>query len=76
VKYLGHIVSEHGVETDPDKIAVLKNWPVPKSIKEFRSFIGFAGYYRRYIKGFSQITKPLNDLLIGHPTKKASKSKN
>ena len=69
-------VSEHGVETDHDKIAVLKNWSVPKSIKELRSFIGFAGYYRRYIKGFSQITKPLNDLLIGHPTNKASKSKN
>ena len=75
VKYLGHVVSANGVETDPEKIAVLKNWPVPKSVKELRSFLGFSGYYRRYIEGFSKLAKPLNDLLIGHSTNKTCKSK-
>ena len=75
VKYLGHIVSANGVETDPEKIAVLRDWPQPQSLKELRSFLGFAGYYRRYIDGFSQLAKPLNDLLVGHSTNKTSKSK-
>lgn len=74
VNYLGHVVSADGVRTDPEKIRVLKEWPVPTSVKELRSFLGFAGYYRRFVKGFSQITKPLNDLLVGHPTNKKSKS--
>ena len=74
VQYLGHIVSCNGVETDPEKIKVLQEWPVPTCIKELRSFLGFAGYYRRFIQGFSQIAKPLNDLLVGHPTNKRTKS--
>lgn len=74
VKYLGHVVSADGVRTDPDKISVLKDWPVPRSIKDLRSFLGFAGYYRRFVEGFSQIAKPLNSLLIGHPTNKKCKS--
>ena len=74
VNYLGHIVSEHGVHTDPEKISALKDWKVPSSLKELRSFLGFAGYYRRFIPGFSSLAKPLNDLLIGHPTNKGAKS--
>lgn len=62
VKYLGHIVSENGVETDPEKVSALKSWPVPTNLKTLRSFLGFAGYYRRFIKGYSAIAKPLNDL--------------
>lgn len=46
VRYLGHIVSEKGVETDPEKIASIKSWPIPKTLKQLRSFLGFAGYYR------------------------------
>ena len=49
VKYVGHIVSEAEVETDPDKIEKNVYWPEPKTPEEVRSFIGFAGYYRRFI---------------------------
>lgn len=59
VKYLGHIVSERGVKTDPEKIEAIKTWPRPKTLKELRSFLGFSGYYRRFIKDYSQIVKPL-----------------
>ena len=75
VKYLGHVVSENGVETDPDKLKALSDWPVPNNVKKLRSFLGFAGYYRRFIKDYAKIAKPLNDLLIGHPTHKQSNSK-
>ena len=75
VQYLGHIVSESGVKTDPDKIRALKAWPVPNSINELRSFLGFAGYYRRFVEGYAKIAKPLNDLLIGHCTNRKSKRK-
>lgn len=67
VKYLGHIVSRDGVETDPQKIEALKTWPSPRNLKELRSFLGFAGYYRRFIQDFSKIVKPLNDLTVGYP---------
>ena len=68
VAYLGHIVSDRGVETDPDKIKALSEWPVPHNVKTPRSFLGFTGYYRRYIKDYARIVKPLNDLLVGHST--------
>ena len=44
VKYLGHVVSEQGIRTDPDKTEALKTWPVPDNIKKLRSFLGFTGY--------------------------------
>lgn len=75
VKFLGHVVSEFGVETDPEKIEKVKNWPVPTNADSLRSFLAFAGYYRRYVKDFSKITKPLNDLLPPTSSKKNSKSK-
>ena len=75
VKYLGHVVSQTGIETDPDKLAALTTWPVPTTVKALRSFLGFTGYYRRYIKDYARIVKPLNDLLIGHPTNLSPESK-
>lgn len=79
VRYLGHIVSEQGVATDPEKISALKSWPVPRTLKELRSFLGFAGYYRRFIHGYAAIAKPLNDLTKGytpsrHPGRKGLSS--
>lgn len=73
--YLGHVVSSSGIEADPGKTEAVRTWPVPKTVKEVRKFLGFVGYYRRFIKDFSKIARPLNDLLIGHPTSKSSKQK-
>lgn len=67
VRYLGHIVSQNGVETDPSKVEALKTWPRPKNLKELRSFLGFSGYYRRFVQDYSKIVKPLNDLTAGYP---------
>jgi len=64
-------VSADGVQTDPDKILKIVNWPSPCSTDEVRSFLGFAGYYRRYVSNLSKLAKPLNDLIIGSVTKKS-----
>ena len=75
VTYLGHVVSQAGIKTDPEKIRVLKDWPVPKSIKDVRKLLGFAGYYRRFVKGFARIVRPLNDMLVGVSTKKPTRKR-
>ena len=60
---LGHIVSSKGIEVDKSKIELMANLPTPKSIKDVRSFLGHSGFYRRFIKNFSVISKPLSKLL-------------
>ena len=75
VTYLGHIVSEEGIKTDPEKTSAIKNWPVPKTVKDVRAFLGFTGYYRRFIQNYAKIARPLNDLLVGHSTVKKDKAK-
>ena len=62
VRYLGHIVSSKGIQTDPDKISAVRDFDVPTTVKNIKSFLGLAGYYRRFIKGFSQICAPLHKL--------------
>lgn len=59
VKFLGHVVSQEGVATDPSKIEAVKDWPIPKSIKDVRSFLGLTSYYRKFIKGYAEKAKPL-----------------
>jgi len=63
VKFLGHLVSSKGRETDGDKTRLIEEWPVPTSLKQLRGFLGLAGYYRRFSKDFSKKAAPLNDLL-------------
>ena len=75
VQYLGHIVSNRGVQTDPNKIVALKEWQPSSNLKELCSLLGFAGYYRRFVRNYSSIEKLLNALLVGHPTIKKLKKK-
>ena len=60
VLYIGHLIGADEVATDPSKIAVVEKWPVPKTLKDLRSFLGFASYYRRYVPNFTQISSPLH----------------
>ena len=62
VAFLGHIVSEAGIHVDPSKIQTIENWKAPKTPTEIRQFLGLAGYYRRFIRNFSKIAKPLTSL--------------
>jgi hypothetical protein len=63
VIFLGHIISKEGISVDPSKIQVVLSWNAPMSISDIWSFLGLAGYYRRFIEGFSKISKPMTELL-------------
>ncbi|GKA24435.1 putative reverse transcriptase domain-containing protein [Tanacetum coccineum] len=62
VQFLGHVIDSSGVHVDPAKIEAIKNWAAPTTPTEVRQFLGLAGYYRRFIKEFSLISKPLTKL--------------
>ncbi|XP_024317169.1 uncharacterized protein LOC112271660 [Brachypodium distachyon] len=63
VGFLGHIVPGDGVVVDPAKVAAVTEWDAPKNVGDVRSFLGLAGYYRRFIEDFSKIAKPMTELL-------------
>ncbi|GKB26725.1 putative reverse transcriptase domain-containing protein [Tanacetum coccineum] len=62
VQFLGHVIDSQGIHVDPAKIESIKDWASPKTPTEIRQFLGLAGYYRRFIKGFSKIAKPMTKL--------------
>ena len=63
VGFLGHVISGEGIAVDPTKVVTVTNWEAPTSVGEIRSFLGLAGYYRRFIENFSKIAKPMTELL-------------
>ena len=63
ITFLGYIISKGGISVDPAKVTAIVGWKIPSSVMEVRSFLGLAGYYRRFIEGFSKIAKPMTSLL-------------
>ena len=65
IEYLGHVVSGKGIATNLKKVEAVTKWPTPKTVYDVRSFLGFVGYYRRFIKDFSKIAKPIREVITG-----------
>jgi hypothetical protein len=63
IKFLGHTISQDGVSVDPEKVQEVMNWKPPTTVRQIRSFLGLAGYYRQFIPDFSRIAKPMTELL-------------
>jgi hypothetical protein len=63
VAFLGHILTAEGIAVDLEKVEAVFNWQRPTNVSEIRSFLGLAGYYRRFIEGFSKIARPMTELL-------------
>jgi hypothetical protein len=63
VPFLGHVLSENGILVDPSKVQEVMDWNAPTTVHEVQSFLGLAGYYRRFIPDFSKIAKPMTSLL-------------
>jgi hypothetical protein len=63
IKFLGHTVSQDGISVDPEKVQEVMDWKPPTIVRQIRSFLGLAGYYRRFIRDFSKIAKPMTELL-------------
>ncbi|KAK1694345.1 hypothetical protein QYE76_011042 [Lolium multiflorum] len=63
IEFLGHVISKDGIAVNPSKVASVLDWEAPKNVKEIRGFLGMAGYYRRFIEGFSKIAGPMTKLL-------------
>jgi hypothetical protein len=63
LEYLGYIVSREGIRASPDKTKAVRNYPIPKNVKEVRSFLGLVSFYRRLVPRFAQMAKPMSELL-------------
>ena len=70
---MGHIVSKAGISTDPKKTQAIKDWPIPDTVTDVKSFLGVFNYYRRFIPEYAQIAKFLNVLISGDNASKKNK---
>ena len=73
VVYLGHVLSSEGIKADPEKTKVIKDFKRPSTLKELRSFLGIASYYRKFCRNFAHIASPLTELTKGYAVGKAQK---
>ena len=73
IAYLGHIVSSKGIKTDPKKVEAVKNWTTPRMVMDVQSFLGFTNYYRRFIKDYAKVARPLNILISGENASRKKK---
>lgn len=65
IEFLGYIIAQESIKPNNKKIEAIKKWPEPKSLKELRGFLGLLGYYRRFVRDFAKLTKPLTKLFRG-----------
>jgi hypothetical protein len=63
VAFLGHIISKGGISVDPSNVRDVLSWNAPMSVDDIQSFLGLAGYYRRFLEGFLKISKPMTEML-------------
>ena len=73
ITYLGHVVSEKGIEVDPKKTEAVKKWPIPKTVTDVRSFLGYTNQYRKFIPKYAHVAGPLNELISGGQFEKEEK---
>ena len=65
LKFLGYLINDKGISMDEDRVQAIQEWPMPKSVKDIQSFMGFTGFFRKFIKNYSIITAPLTNMLHG-----------
>jgi len=63
VRYLGHIIGDGEIRKDPEKVKAITEFPVPKTLRGLRSFMGFCGWYRKFVPNFASLASPLTDLM-------------
>ena len=73
ITYLGHVVSEKGIDVDPKKTEAVQKWPIPKTVMDVKSFLRFTNQYRKFIPKYAHIAGPLNELISGDNSKKKKK---